>query len=84
IELLLAYDLIPEELRPKEAMEAVRAMLAKHLPVDNAKVEELLPMDFSQLQWNDQLRLERVFGDGTTKMFPPADQQTAEGIVLHR
>jgi len=84
IELLAAYEMLPEEFRPKEAMEEVRKMLAKHLGDTTERADELFPMEWSQLQWNHQFRLEFNAKNGKPKSFRPEDQQSVEAFALHR
>lgn len=83
IELLAAYDMLPKEFRPKEAMEKVRTMLAKHLGDTTKRTNELFPMEWGQLRWNEQFRLEFA-KNGKPQSFASEDQKAAEAFVLHR
>ena len=81
--LLCQYYLIPVEFRPKQALEEVRNMLAKHLGDTNSRANELFPMEWTQLRWNDQFRLEYAELE-VAKSFPAEDQDAVEAFALHR
>ena len=75
---------IPAEFRPKQALEEVRIMLAKHLGSSMERTEELFPMQWTRLQWNALSRLEYYSDNGKLMSFASEDQDAVEAYALHR
>ena len=81
--LLSHYYLIPIEFRPVRSLEEVQNMLTKHLGDSVDRTDELFPMEWTQLQWNNQFRLEYI-DDTKIQSFADKDQDIVEAFVLHR
>ncbi len=84
IELLETYQRLPEALRPREALEKVRAM---HEAKDRELTDGLKNVfggEWSSLSWTDDMRLQRYTENGSLELLDPVDQNRAIAIVLHR
>ncbi len=85
IELLAAYQRLPESLQPRTVLEKVRAMLADKDRELSGSLQEIFNGEWMNFSWTSEMKLQRsIDGSSKTQQIPLADQNRAIAFVLYR